>query len=108
MPRPIPVPFFTSPRRFPHSWSDRTLDIGWPVREIFFLTPTLGWAVGGNIYTAHEGGYFSNDGGQTWSLDFGRNGAEMKACTTAPINVWCAGFNAAFNGVVYHLTNLSH
>jgi photosystem II stability/assembly factor-like uncharacterized protein len=94
------------------TWSGRTLDIGWPIREIFFLTPTLGWAVGGNIYTNQGGGYFSNDGGQTWSLDFDSNGSEMKACTTAPsptpINVWCAGFNSAFNGVVYHLTSLSH
>lgn len=93
------------------TWSGRTLDIGWPIREIFFLNPTIGWAAGGNVYSSQGGLYFSHDGGQTWSFDLDSNGAEMKACTSAPgptfVNVWCAGFDASFNGVVYHLTRLA-
>jgi hypothetical protein len=89
------------------TWSGRTLDIGWPVREIYFLTPTIGWAAGGNVYTAVGGMYFSQDGGQTWSLDV-NTGAEMKSCDSKSrgknVQVWCAGYNLvnnSFNGVVY-------
>jgi len=87
-----------------NTWSGRTLDIAWPVREILFLTPKIGWAAGGN-YSSNVGGmYFSKDGGQTWSLDAGTN-AEMGACDSKrqghQVQVWCAGFNSSFNTVVY-------
>jgi len=87
-----------------NTWSGRTLDIGWPVREILFLTPRIGWAAGGN-YSSNLGGmYFSNDGGQTWSLDVNTS-AEMKACDSQhqgkQVQVWCAGFNGSLDGVVY-------
>lgn len=93
------------------TWSARTLDIGWPIREIYFLNPTIGWAAGGDYATGLGGIYFSNNGGQNWSLDLDTNGYEMRACDSAPgpnvIQVWCAGFNGSFNGVVYHLTSLA-
>ena len=50
--------------------------------------------------------YFSNDGGQTWSLD-ADTGAEMLSCTwlrrSDTAYVWCAGTDASFDGVVYSL-----
>jgi len=88
------------------TWSGRTLDIGWPIREILFPSPKAGWAAGGNYSTNVGGMYFSRDGGNTWSLDVS-TGAEMDACDSKIVNgtnqVWCAGYNAAFNGVVYTL-----
>ena len=94
------------------TWSPRTLDIGWPIREIYFLNPTTGWAAGGNIYTNAGGLYFSKDGGQTWTLDLDSNGAEMSSCASAPgptnVQIWCAGYNSSFNGVVYRLQTLAH
>jgi hypothetical protein len=88
-----------------NSWSGRTLDIGWPIREILFLNHRVGWAAGGNIYTGVGGMYFSKNGGQTWSLDATTN-AEMKGCSqiktgTNQYQIWCAGTNSSFNGVVY-------
>jgi len=87
-----------------NTWSGRTLDIGWPIREIIFLTPNIGWATGGS-YSSNVGGmYFSKDGGQTWSLD-SSTGAEMGACDSKRqgkhVQVWCAGFNGSLNSVVY-------
>jgi photosystem II stability/assembly factor-like uncharacterized protein len=86
------------------TWSARTLDDPWPIREIRFLTPQVGWAAGGNIYSGVGGIYFSNDGGQTWSLDV-TTGAEMDACdmkhSGKNYQVWCAGYDASLNGVVY-------
>ena len=88
------------------TWSGRTLDIGWPIREIFFLTPQIGWAAGGNVYSAVGGMYFSTDGGQTWSQDVD-TGAEMSSCDGGHIGatgqVWCAGYDASLNGVIYTL-----
>jgi hypothetical protein len=87
------------------TWSGRTLDDAWPIRELYFLTPNVGWAAGGNIYTNVGGIYFSSDGGQTWSLDLDTNGSEMDACDSQPLGrgqqVWCAGYDGSFNGVVY-------
>lgn len=90
------------------TWSGRTLDDPWPIREIRFLSPQVGWAAGGNIFTGVGGIYFSQDGGQTWSLDVD-TGAEMDACAArrhgARYEIWCAGTDASFNGVVYMLRN---
>jgi photosystem II stability/assembly factor-like uncharacterized protein len=86
------------------TWSARTLNSPWPVREIRFITPKIGWAAGGNVFTSVGGIYFSRDGGKTWSLDVD-TGAEMDACDSRSsgthFQVWCAGYNASFNGVVY-------
>jgi len=87
------------------TWSGRVLDDPWPIREIFFVSPTMGWAAGGNLYTSVGGIYFSADGGQTWSLDLDSLGNEMDACDSQPVGdgyrVWCAGFSSGFSGVVY-------
>jgi photosystem II stability/assembly factor-like uncharacterized protein len=86
------------------TWSSRTLDDPWPIREILFLSPKTGWAVGGNIYSNVGGMYFSHDGGKTWSLDM-NTGDEMDACDSqrvgAKFQVWCAGYSGSLNGVVY-------
>jgi photosystem II stability/assembly factor-like uncharacterized protein len=88
------------------TWSARTLDGPWPIRELLFLTPKAGWAAGGNVYTGVGGIYFSADGGQTWSVDVTTN-AEMDACDKQPAkagyHVWCAGYDSSFNGVIYLL-----
>jgi hypothetical protein len=88
------------------TWSGRTLDGPWPIREILFLTPKIGWAAGGNVYTGVGGIYYSGNGGQTWSVDVTTN-AEMDACAQQPENpgyrVWCAGYNSSFSGVIYSL-----
>ena len=86
------------------SWSGRTLDGPWPIRELLFLNAKTGWAAGGNIYTGVGGIYFSNDGGNTWSLDV-NTGAEMDACAERTVKpghqIWCAGYDASFNGHIY-------
>ncbi len=88
------------------TWSGRTLDGPWPIRELLFLTPQVGWAAGGNLYTNVGGIYFSTDGGQTWSVDVTTN-AEMDACDKQPAKtgyrVWCAGYDGSLNGVIYSL-----
>ncbi|MGD0164662.1 MAG: hypothetical protein ABSB39_19500 [Candidatus Sulfotelmatobacter sp.] len=88
------------------TWTARTLDGPWPIRQLLFLTPKTGWAAGGNVYSGVGGIYFSSNGGQTWSVDVTTN-AEMDACDKQPINsgfrVWCAGYDSSFNGVVYAL-----
>ena len=87
------------------TWSARTLDVAFPIREIRFLNPLKGWAAGGNIYSNQGGIYFSKDGGQTWALDIDTAGAEMDACDSQQVatkfQVWCAGYDASFNGVIY-------
>jgi photosystem II stability/assembly factor-like uncharacterized protein len=91
------------------TWSGRTLDDPWPIREIRFVTPKIGWAAGGN-YSSNIGGmYFSRNGGKTWSLD-AKTGAEMDACDSKPVGakfqVWCAGYNSSFSGLVYTLKSI--
>jgi Bacterial Ig-like domain (group 3) len=88
------------------TWSGRTLDISWPIRELRFLTPQFGWAAGGDIFSGVGGIYFSNDGGQTWSLDVD-TGSEMRSCdinyhSLSNYQVWCAGYSRA-GSVVYRV-----
>ena len=85
------------------TWSGRTLEAAWPIREILFVSDRTGWAAGGNIYSNVGGMYYSNDGGETWAADFDSEGYEMAACAHAGLRLWCAGFNAAFDGAVYTL-----
>ncbi len=92
------------------TWSGRTLQAPWPIREIRFVRSNLGWAAGGNIYSGSGGLYFSGDGGQTWSLDLDSGGVELDACDHwAPgpghrsLQVWCAGYDSTFAGKVYTL-----
>jgi photosystem II stability/assembly factor-like uncharacterized protein len=88
------------------TWSDRTLHSPWPVRDITFVNRRVGWAAGGNVFSGVGGMYFSNDGGQTWTLD-ADTGAEMLSCThlagSAATFVWCVGTNGSFDGVIYRL-----
>ena len=88
------------------TWTARTLDGPWPIREILFLTPKVGWATGGNLYTGVGGMYYSADGGQSWSVDATTN-AEMDACAAQPLNtgyqIWCAGYDESLTGVIYSL-----
>jgi len=85
------------------SWSGRTLDTPFPIREILFLDAETGWAAGGNIYSNVGGIYFSSDGGQTWSQDFDSSGHELDACAHVGQRIWCAGYDASFSGAVYVL-----
>jgi photosystem II stability/assembly factor-like uncharacterized protein len=86
------------------TWSARTLDGPWPIRQFVFVTSKMGWAAGGNIYSGVGGIYFTSDGGQSWSLDV-NTGSEMDACDERTLRVghqvWCAGYDASFNGVIY-------
>lgn len=86
------------------TWSGRTLDGPWPIRQVLFLNPKTGWAAGGNIYSGVGGIYFSNDGGNTWSLDV-NTGSEMDACAERTVKtghqIWCAGYDSSFNGHIY-------
>ena len=92
------------------TWSGRTLQAPWPIREIRFVTSNLGWAAGGNIYSGGGGLYFSGDGGQTWNLDLDSGGVELDACDHSnpgpghrSLQVWCAGYDSTFAGKVYTL-----
>jgi len=85
------------------TWSERTLETPWPIREILFVSPDVGWAAGGNIYSNAGGIYYSGDGGATWTLDLDSAGNEMDACAGVGQTVWCAGYDASFDGVVYRL-----
>jgi hypothetical protein len=86
------------------TWSGRTLDGPWPIRQLLFLNAKTGWAAGGNVYSGVGGIYFTSDGGNTWSVDVTTN-AEMDACDkralTTGHQVWCAGYTSSFNGVIY-------
>ncbi len=86
------------------TWSGRTLDGPWPIRQFVALNGKSGWAAGGDVYTAVGGIYFTSDGGQTWTVDVTTN-AEMDACDkkklTTGHQVWCAGYDSSFNGVIY-------
>ena len=92
------------------TWSGRTLDDPWPIREIRFITPKIGWAAGGNVYSQVGGMYFSRNGGKTWTLD-ANTGAEMASCDSKHVGtkfqVWCAGYNGSFNGVVYTVKGIA-
>lgn len=86
------------------TWSGRTLDGPWPIRELVFITPKDGWAAGGNFYSGVGGIYFTNDGGNTWSVDVTTN-AEMDACDQKKLKtghqVWCIGYDQSISSYVY-------
>lgn len=82
-------------------WSDRVLETPWPIRQLQFLTPDIGWAAGGDIYSGVGGISFTADGGKTWSLDLGTTN-EVGACSARAdsgdphTRVWCLG--SSFDG----------
>jgi photosystem II stability/assembly factor-like uncharacterized protein len=88
------------------TWTGRTLDGPWPIRELWFVNATTGFAAGGNVYTGVGGIYFTRNGGKTWSVDVTTN-AEMDACAQQPASpgyrIWCAGYDSSFSGVIYSL-----
>jgi photosystem II stability/assembly factor-like uncharacterized protein len=90
------------------TWSSRTLNSPFPIRELRFITPKIGWATGGNVYSNIGGAYFSADGGQTWKADLDTQGHELASCAALTVpggtRVWCAGFalqSSRFNSAVY-------
>ncbi|HZC51178.1 MAG TPA: hypothetical protein VE441_01585 [Mycobacterium sp.] len=93
------------------TWSDRVLNTPWPIRQIHFLTPKVGWATGGNVFSHVGGIYFTNDGGQTWVQDLD-TGTEVGSCADHPsgagqTTVWCIGFSVGatgFSSSVYRTT----
>jgi photosystem II stability/assembly factor-like uncharacterized protein len=89
------------------TWSDRILRAPFPIRSVLFLNPSLGFAVGGNIYTGVGGIYSTTDGGDSWTLDLS-TGAEMRAIkalqtSQTTFDLWSAGFTGApsFTGRIF-------
>jgi hypothetical protein len=76
------------------------------VRAVLFLNDTLGFAVGGNVYSSAGFIYSTVNGGDSWRLDV-NTGAEMKGIDYKlvgdSIDIWCSGFNSSggFTAYVY-------
>ena len=89
------------------TWSDRTLNAPWPIREMRFISPQTGWAAGGDVYSGVGGIFYTADGGRTWSLDLDSRGHEMDACDSRSVpggyRIWCAGYDSSLTGVIYSL-----
>lgn len=81
------------------TWSDRTLDIDWPIRSILFVNQRDGWAMGGYALGGYlgigdsGGAYISHDGGQTWALE-ADVGVIFEACATADYHLFCSGVDS--------------
>jgi hypothetical protein len=87
------------------TWSDRLIQTPWPVRSLLFLNDTLGFAVGGNHFSAVGGIYSTTNAGDSWRLDVNTQ-AEMQGIDAKPAgndstDVWCAGYNSSLTGVIY-------
>jgi photosystem II stability/assembly factor-like uncharacterized protein len=88
------------------TWSDRLIETPAPVRAVLFLNDTLGFAVGGNVYSSAGFIYSTVNGGDSWRLDV-NTGAEMKGIDYKlvgdSIDIWCSGFNSSggFTAYVY-------
>jgi photosystem II stability/assembly factor-like uncharacterized protein len=78
------------------TWSERTLDVTWPIRSILFVNKRDGWALGGyngDVDYADSGGaYVSHDGGLTWEME-DDVGVAFEVCTTADYHLFCAGMD---------------
>jgi len=88
------------------TWSDRTLDVDWPIRSILFVNKRDGWAMGGyalgdymNVGNS-AGAYVSHDGGLTWSME-ADVGVIFEACATADYHLFCAGVDSAATSHVF-------
>jgi photosystem II stability/assembly factor-like uncharacterized protein len=86
------------------TWTGRILETPAPVRAVLFLDDSLGFAVGGNIYSNAGFIYSTTDGGDSWVLDLD-TGSEMKGidfkAVGDSVDVWCCGFNRNFTGCIY-------
>ena len=80
------------------TWSDRTLDVTWPIRSVMFVNKRDGWAIGGYaispILPDSGGAYISHDGGLTWTME-ADVGVALQTCTTADYHLFCAGIDSA-------------
>jgi photosystem II stability/assembly factor-like uncharacterized protein len=85
-------------------WSDRLIETPAPVRAVLFLNDTLGFAVGGNIYSSAGFIYSTVNGGDSWRLDvntsYEMKGIDYQAVGDS-IDLWCCGFNSSFTGCIY-------
>ena len=86
-------------------WSDRTLDVTWPIRSILFVNKRDGWAMGGyapgaTVAADSGGAYISHDGGETWSLE-ADVGVPFEACATADYHLFCAGTGSGASSHVF-------
>ena len=79
------------------------LESPWPIREILFVSPDVGWAAGGNIYSSAGGIYYSGDGGATWTLDLDSAGNLYGTTLEGGVNTNCYGENIGC-GTVFELS----
>jgi photosystem II stability/assembly factor-like uncharacterized protein len=87
------------------TWSDRILDVPFPIRSVLFLNDQVGFAAGGTWGNGAGGIYSTTDGGDTWDLDIS-TGAEIRslnAVWASPdgVDVWAAGFGPNFTGKIF-------
>jgi photosystem II stability/assembly factor-like uncharacterized protein len=86
------------------TWTDRLIVTSEPIRSLLFLNETLGFAVGGNLYSGVGAIYSTTNGGDSWRQDI-NTASEMKGIDWQPagdsVDVWCAGFNGSFTGSIY-------
>jgi len=89
------------------TWSDRILRAPFPIRSLLFLDASLGFAVGGNIYSGVGGIFSTADGGDTWTLDLDASFemSAIKALQTSEttFDLWAAGYSGgpSFTGRIY-------
>ena len=77
------------------TWSGRILTPPYPIRALLFLDDSIGFAIGGNYFSAVGGIWSTTDGGVSWNLDVD-TACEMKGIDWARVNadsvgVWAAG-----------------
>ena len=85
------------------TWSERTLDVTWPIRAILFVNKLDGWAMGGiapGSGSDSGGAYVSHDGGATWSMEADL-GVPFQACATADYHLFCAGTDSGATSHVF-------
>jgi photosystem II stability/assembly factor-like uncharacterized protein len=86
------------------TWGPRILNTPYPIRSIRFVNKNVGFAVGGNYFSAQGGVWRTNDGGKNWELDFDAK-AEIKGIDIVMVNrshalVIVAGSRGGF-GAIY-------
>jgi len=86
------------------TWSERTLDVTWPIQSILFVNKLDGWAMGGYaiapVLPDTGGAYVSHDGGLTWTTE-GDLGVPLSTCATADYHLFCVGYDGAATSHVF-------